>query len=120
MAEEQKKGVIVEFDFAAMNGAELLYKTAETVLKEGEIPFDVRIEAQYLAGGNCLGGLTEYFEAIKTKKTAAKAAKDIADGFREALNKALPAAVSSAFKGVVLEPRSNGVENIIASLGGGF
>ena len=28
--------------------------------------------------------------------------------------------VSSAFKGVVLEPRSNGVENIIASLGGGF
>ena len=63
MAEEQKKGVIVEFDFAAMNGAELLYKTAETVLTEGEIPFDVRIEAQYLAGGNCLGGLTEYFEA---------------------------------------------------------
>ena len=66
MAEEQKKGVIVEFDFAAMNGAELLYKTAETVLTEGEIPFDVRIEAQYLAGGNCLGGLTEYFEAIIT------------------------------------------------------
>ena len=28
--------------------------------------------------------------------------------------------VSPDFKGVVLEPRSNGVENIIASLGGGF
>ena len=28
--------------------------------------------------------------------------------------------VSPDCKGVVLEPRSNGVENIIASLGGGF
>ena len=115
MAEEQKKGVIVEFDFAAMNGAELLYKTAETVLKEGEIPFDVRIEAQYLAGGNCLGGLTEYLEAITTKKTAAKAAKDIADGFREALNKALPAAVSPAFKGFVKKLADKGVKVVLAT-----
>ena len=115
MAEEQKKGVIVEFDFAAMNGAELLYRTAEAVFKEGEIPFDARIEAQYLAGGNYQGGLADYFAEVKTKKTAAKAAKDIADGFREALNKAVPAAVSPSFKGFVRKLADKGVKVVIAT-----
>ena len=102
MADELKKGVIIEFDFAAMNGAELLYKTTEALLKEIDgIPFNARIEAQHLAGGNYQGGLAEYFAIVKTKKTAAKAAKELTERFEAALNAAVPAAVTPAFKSFV-------------------
>ena len=97
MAEERKKGVIVEFDFAAMNGAELLYKTAEALLKENEIAFSPRIEATHLAGGNYQGGLAEYFEAVGSRKTPAKAAKDLSDRFAAALDAAVPKSVTTAF-----------------------
>lgn len=115
MAEEQKKGVIVEFDFTAMNGAELLYKTMEKILVDNEIPFDTRAEAQYLAGGNYQGGLAEYFAVVKTKKTAAKAAKDIADAFRAALNTAVPKAVSSDFSAFVKALADKGVFVVIST-----
>ena len=65
MAEESKKGVIVEFDFAVLNGAELLYQTTEALLKENDIPFSTRVEAQHLAGGNYQGGLAEYFTVTR-------------------------------------------------------
>jgi hypothetical protein len=98
MGEEVKKGVVVEFDFAAMDGAELLYKTTEQLLTGIEVPFNRRVEAQDLAGGNYQGGLAEYFAVVKTKKTAAKAApkktvKSVADA-------AVKAAVESAEKTV--------------------
>ena len=48
MAEESKKGVIVEFDFAVLNGAELLYQTTEALLKENDIPFRTRLPAHHL------------------------------------------------------------------------
>lgn len=115
MAEEQKKGVIVEFDFAAMNGAELLYKTTEALLKENEIDFSPRAEAQHLAGGNYQGGLAEYFEAVQTKKTAAKAAKDLADNFVAALNAAVPAAVTPTFKAFVKALADKGLKVVIAT-----
>ncbi len=115
MAEEQKKGVIVEFDFTAMNGAELLYKTMEKILVDNEIPFDTRAEAQYLAGGNYQGGLAEYFAVVKTKKTAAKAAKDIADAFRAALNTAVPKAVSPDFTAFVKALADKGVFVVIST-----
>ena len=78
MAEIVKKGVIVEFDFAAMDGANLLFDVTKKFLAGlDNIPFDERIEAQHLAGGNYQGGLAEYFAVVKTKKLAAKAAKDL-------------------------------------------
>ena len=46
MAESIKKGVIVEFDFAAMDGAELLFSVTKRFLSAlDKIPFDERIEA---------------------------------------------------------------------------
>ena len=69
------RGVIVEFDFAAMNGAELLFETTRKFLADLDgIPFDAMTEARYLAGGNYQGGLSELFSIVKTKKTAQKAA----------------------------------------------
>ena len=101
MADEVKKGVIVEFDFAAMDGAGLLYKTTEALLKEiDDIPFNARIEAQHLAGGNYQGG---------------KAAKDLADRFEAALNAAVPAAVTPAFKNFVKTLADKGVKVVIST-----
>ena len=115
MADEVKKGVIVEFDFAAMDGAGLLYRTTEALLKEiDDIPFNARIEAQHLAG-NYPGGLAEYFAVVKTKKTAAKAAKDLADRFEAALNAAVPAAVTPAFKNFVKTLADKGVKVVIST-----
>ena len=88
MAEESRKGVVVEFDFAVVEGAELLYATAEALMKENDIPFSRRAEAEHLYGGNYQGGLSEYFAVVKTKKTAAKAAKDLAEMFKAAVEKA--------------------------------
>lgn len=115
MAEESKKGVIVEFDFAVLNGAELLYQTTETLLKENDIPFSARAEAQHLAGGNYQGGLAEYFTVVKTKKTAAKAAKDLTDRFTAALTAAVPAAVTPTFRNFVKTLADKGVRVVIAT-----
>ena len=113
MADEVKKGVIVEFDFAAMDGAELLYKTTEALMKENEIEFSPRAEAEHLAGGNYQGGFAEFFAAVKTKKTPAKAAKDLAENFRAALNEAVPAAVTPSFKAFVGALAEKGVKVVI-------
>ena len=115
MADEVKKGVIVEFDFAALNGAELLYRTTEALMKANDIPFDSRVEAQHLAGGNYQGGLAEYFAVIKTKKTPQKAAKDLADGFAAALAEAVPKAVTAAFRNFVKTLADKDVKVVIAT-----
>ena len=102
MAGQTRKGIIVEFDFAAMNGAELLFGTAKRYLKALDgIAFDKAAEARHFAGCNYQGGLAEYFALVKTKKTATKAAKGIADAFREALNAEVPKAVTPAFRNFV-------------------
>ena len=115
MAEELRKGVIIEFDFAAMDGAGLLYRTTEALLKEIGIGFSPRIEAQHLAGGNYQGGLAEYFAVVKTKKTAAKAAKDLTEKFAAALEAAIPGSVTPGFKTFVKTLAAKGVKVVIAT-----
>ncbi len=115
MAEKQKKGAIVEFDFAVLNGAELLYETTAALMKANDIAFDARAEAWHLAGGNYQGGLAEYFAVVKTKKTAAKAAKDLAGNFNAALAEAIPAAVTPAFKSFVRALSGKGVSVVIST-----
>ncbi len=96
-----KKGVIVEFDFAAMDGAKLLYETTAGLMASNGIAFDTRAEAQYLAGGNYQDGLTDYFAVVGTKKTPVKAARDLSEGFVAALTAAVPGAVTTTFKNFV-------------------
>jgi len=116
MAGQTGKGIIVEFDFAAMNGAELLFKTTEKFLMGLDgIAFDPGVEARHFAGNNYQGGLAEYFAIVKTKKTAAKAAKDVADAFRVALNGAVPKAVTPAFRNFVRAVSDRGVKVVIST-----
>jgi len=116
MAESVKKGVVVEFDFAAMDGASLLFGVTKKFLADLDgIPFDERIEAQYLAGGNYQGGLADYFAVVKTKKTAAKAAKDLAEAFGAALEAAIPSAVTPAFAKFVSALAAKGVKVVVGT-----
>ena len=110
------RGVIVEFDFAAMNGAELLFETTRKFLADLDgIPFDAITEARYLAGGNYQGGLSELFSVVKTKKTAQKAARDLAAAFNAALTEAVPSAVSPSFRNFVKVLSDRGVRVVIAT-----
>jgi len=110
------KGVIIEFDFAAMDGAGLLFRTTKKFLKDLDgIALDEKTEAKYLAGGNYQGALAELFAAVKTKKTAAKAARDLADLFGKALDAEVPKSITPAFKNFVKALTDKGVRVVIAT-----
>ena len=96
------KGVVIEFDFAAMNGAELLFKTTKKFLRDlDKIPFDESLEARYLAGRSYSDGLARLFAQAKTKKTAPKAARELAVAFASAVTAAVPTAVGIPFRNFV-------------------
>ena len=96
------RGVVIEFDFAAMNGAELLFRTTKEFLRSlDRIPFDESLEARYLAGRTYADGLARLFAQVKTKKTAPKAARELAAAFASAVAGAVPAAVGVPFRNFV-------------------
>ena len=96
------RGIVIEFDFAAMNGAELLFKTTKKFLRDlDKIPFDESLEARCLAGRAYADGLARLFAQAKTKKTAPKAARELAEAFAGAVTNAVPAAVGIPFRNFV-------------------
>lgn len=110
------KGVIVEFDFAAANGAETLRKTVGKFLKDLDgIPFNPKIEAREFAGRDYLDAFARRFAAAKTKKTAAKAAKEFPTAFAKALAAAVPKAVTPTFRNFVKALADKGVKVVIAT-----
>jgi beta-phosphoglucomutase-like phosphatase (HAD superfamily) len=110
------KGVIVEFDFAAMNGAQLLLDVAQRYLKALDgIGLDMPIEERFLAGRSYEEGLARYFRTVKTKKTAPKAARELAAAFADAVSAAVPTSVTSAFRNFVTAVASRGVKVVIAT-----
>ncbi|MBP5284799.1 MAG: hypothetical protein ILO34_01665 [Kiritimatiellae bacterium] len=119
MAEKKKelrKCVIVEFDFTAIDGAKMLFDITKRYLANLDgIPFDERIEAKYLAGGNCQGALAGYFAAVKTKKTAQKAARELSDEFAAAVEEAAKTKISQGFRNFVKTLADKGVLVVIAT-----
>jgi len=92
------KGVIIEYDFAAMDGAGLLFDLTKRFLKElDDLPFDETMEARHFAGGNYQGCFAEYFPVVKTKKTALKAARDFDEAVRGAFTAAAAKGPSPSF-----------------------
>ena len=111
-----EKGVIIEFDFAAMDGAGLLFTTAKNFLaKLDGIALDVPTEVRHLLGNTYLSGLASLFSVVKTKKTAQKAAKDVSAAFAAVLTEAVPSAVTSAFRNFVSALSSKEVKVVIAT-----
>ena len=110
------RGVVVEFDFAAMDGAGLLFKTTKQFLKElDKIALDDALEARYLAGRTYSDGLARLFESVKTKKTAQKAARDLAAAFSSAVTAAVPEAVTLQFRNFIKALTDAGLAVAIAT-----
>lgn len=110
------KSVIIELDFTAVNGAELLFNTAkELLMKIDNIELDAPSEARYLQGKDYQEGLQAYFTAIKTKKTAQKAAKDLTVAWGSALDKAISEAATPAFKSFVASLVDKNITVVLAT-----
>ena len=110
------KGIIVEFDFAAMDGAQLLFDVAQRYLKALDgIGLDMPTEEKYLAGRSYEDGLARYFRVVKTKKTAQKAARELAASFAEAVTEVVPTSVPAAFRNFVMAVASKGVKVVVST-----
>ena len=111
-----EKGVVIEFDFAVLNGAELLFDTAKKFLKElDDIKLDTALEARYLTGNGYQDGLARLFAFVKTKKTAQKAARDLPEVFRAAVTAAVPSVFGASFKNFVKALTEKGVGVVFAT-----
>lgn len=111
-----EKGVIIEYDFAAIDGAGLLSRITGGFLADLDgIPFDSAIEAKHFAGGSYQGCFAEYFQAVKTKKTALKAARDFDELVRREFTAALSNPPSAAFANFVKTVTAKGVKVVIAT-----
>lgn len=111
-----ERGVIVEFDFTVLNGAELLFQTAKSFLdKLDGIGFDERIEARYLSGKSYLDGFGKLFPVVKTKKTPQKASRDFTAAFSAAVTEAFPSAQSMAFRNFVKVLTDAGLKVVIVT-----
>lgn len=109
-------GAVVEFDFTALDGAGLLFDTAKRFLSELDgLALDVPTEARYLAGNDYQVGLARLFESVKTKKTAEKAARDLAELFNAELTDCLAAALTPGFRNFVRTLASAGLKVVVST-----
>lgn len=109
-------GAVVEFDFTALDGADLLFDTAKRFLSELDgLALDVPTEARYLAGNDYQVGLARLFDAVKTKKTAEKAARDLAELFNAELTDCLSAAVTPGFRNFVRTLTDAGLKVVVST-----
>lgn len=110
------KGVIVDFDFAVANGAEILFNTATEFLQELDgIKLDASLEARYLSGNGYEDGFGRLFAEVKTKKTAPKAAREFAAAFSRQLTAAVPKAVGPAARNFIKALVEKGVKLVIVT-----
>ncbi|MBO5939987.1 MAG: hypothetical protein J6R18_02180 [Kiritimatiellae bacterium] len=111
------KGVVVEFDFAVLNGAEILFDVASGVLKEYGIALDTRLEALHLSGGNCQGALAELFEKVGCDADPAAVARDLNAAFNAAVTEKSAGAVTAAFKNFIKALQEKEVKVVVATRG---
>ena len=95
------RGVIVEFDFTAIDGSALLFDTAKKVLSRAGVELDIKLEAKHLVGGNYQGAIAELAETVGKKLDSSALAKELSEEFAKALAAAAPGAVTAGFKAFV-------------------
>lgn len=111
------KGAIIEFDFTAMDGADILFDTAKALLKGVGVELDAHLEAVHLAGGNYHGGLIELFEKVGCNGDAASLARELNAAFNAKVAEKAPAAVTQAFRSFVKTLLDKGVKVVVATRG---
>ena len=120
MAEKNKnarlpRAVIIEFDFAALDGATILFDLARERLAECGIELTPKLEAMHLANGNCQGALKELFDTFGKKHDPAKAARELLDAFRAALTEKAPTAFTQGFRNFISALCAKGLKVVIAT-----
>lgn len=116
MSEEKKaipRAVIVEFDFAVLNGADVLFETAKKVFAAHGVELTDKLEAIHLAGGSYQGAISELYTTLGKKGDAAKLAKELDDAFKAELAVKAPAAVDAQFKAFAKALIEKGVTVIV-------
>ncbi len=111
------KGAIIEFDFTALNGADILFDTAKSLLKGVGVELDAHLEAVHLAGGNYHGGLIELFEKIGCNGDAASLSRELSAAFNAKVAEMAPAAVTPAFRNFVKTLLDKGIKVVVATRG---
>lgn len=110
------KGAIVEFDFTALDGAAILFDLAKRYLEDLDgIALDVPREARYLVGCSYQEGLQRLFGVLKTKKTAAKAARELEGAFKVALAEHVAEGVTQGFRNFVKTLSDKGVKVVLST-----
>ncbi len=118
MAEEKAvRGVVVEFDFAVLDGAKLLFDVTKKYLDDAGIDFSKKLEALHMAGGNYQGAFAELFEKVGSKRDAAKAARELNDAFNAAVAEKAVGAVTPAFKDFLKALAGKDVKVVVATRG---
>lgn len=118
MSEEKKviqRGVVVEFDFAVIDGAQVLFETARKVLAPEGVDLTVKLEALHLAGGNYHGGMAELFRALGHSGDAGQVSRTLAEAFAAELTARAAAAVTPGFKAFVNALVAKGLKVVIAT-----
>ena len=118
MAEEKKpltRGVVIEFDFTAIDGGQSLFETAQKILAAKGVDLTVKLEALHLSGGNYQGGLAELFRTLDKKCDAAATARDLHDAFGKALTAKAVAAVTPGLKAFITALVERDVKVVIAT-----
>ena len=111
------KGVVVEFDFAVLNGADILFETASGILKGRGIALDSKLEALHLVGGNCQGALAELFAKLECDADPAAVAAELNSAFNAAVTAKSAAAVTPAFKSFIKALQEKNVKVVVATRG---
>lgn len=109
------RGVIIEYDFTAIDGAQILFETTSKLLAKEGIELDIKREALHLNGGNFQGALTELAEALKVKLDAADVAQKLSRTFKDELTKASVSALTPGFKAFVKALTAAGLKVVIAT-----
>jgi len=118
MAEEKKqapRGVIVEFDFTAVDGSQILFDVAKKVLASKGVDLTVKLEALHLVGGNYQGAFAELFDTLGVRADAAALAQELAEAFKAALTEKAAAAVTPGFKAFVKALTDKGLKVVVAT-----
>ena len=111
------KGVVVEFDFAVLNGADLLFDVASGILKGHGVSLDARLEALHLAGGNYQGALAELFAKVGCEADPAAVAAELNAAFNAEVTAKSVEAVTPAFKNFIKALQEKNVKVVVATRG---
>lgn len=112
------RGVIIEYDFTAIDGAQVLFDVAKQVLAPKGIDLTIKSESLHLVGGNYQGALAELAESCDVQLDVAATARELAEAFHAALAERVAAAATPEFKAFVSALTDHNIKVVLASRAG--